>query len=73
MQINIETSSSYLFRPDNLRDFADTLEAILAEENDDRESVHQQRIYQMLDMLEVLTEAATAAFAARRAEKAAAR
>lgn len=61
MQININDESRYLFRPYNLRGFADTLEVILAEENEFRESMHQQRLYQVLDMLEALTQAVDAA------------
>jgi hypothetical protein len=61
MQINIEPDSSYLFRPYNLRGFVDTLQEILAEENEDRASMHHQRLYQVLDMIEALTQAVDAA------------
>lgn len=57
MRINLSTDSSYLFRPSNLREYADALQEILAEKNDDRASHHQQRLYQVLDMIDVLLQA----------------
>jgi hypothetical protein len=61
MQIIVDNSDAYLFRPGNLRDLADTLETVIASDEGEWGNVHKQRLCLIIDLLDALRRAAKAA------------
>jgi hypothetical protein len=58
MRIIIDPDEAYLFRPGNLRDLTDTLERVIAADDDGWGNVHRQRLGLMIDLLDALKRAA---------------